>query len=51
MSNSSSSRRRRLQYSYAFLQVLDDHDTLGSIGSVGDAFDNPGRWREARRLQ
>ena len=26
--------------SYAFAQVLDDHDVLGSIGSVGDAFDN-----------
>jgi putative transposase len=26
--------------SYAFGQVLNDHDVLGSIGSVGDAFDN-----------
>ena len=26
--------------SYAFAQVLDDHGVLGSIGSVGDAFDN-----------
>ncbi len=26
--------------SYAFTQVLDDHGVLGSIGSVGDAFDN-----------
>jgi putative transposase len=26
--------------SYAFTQVLDDHRVLGSIGSVGDAFDN-----------
>jgi putative transposase len=26
--------------SYAFGQVLDDHGVLGSIGSVGDAFDN-----------
>ena len=26
--------------SYAFQQVLDDHQVLGSIGSVGDAFDN-----------
>ena len=26
--------------SQAFGQVLDDHDVLGSIGSVGDAFDN-----------
>jgi putative transposase len=26
--------------SYAFGQVLDDHQVLGSIGSVGDAFDN-----------
>jgi putative transposase len=26
--------------SYAFGQVLDDHDVLGSIGSVGDAYDN-----------
>jgi putative transposase len=26
--------------SYAFQQVLDDHDVLGSIGSVGDAYDN-----------
>jgi putative transposase len=26
--------------SYAFTQVLDDHRLLGSIGSVGDAFDN-----------
>jgi len=26
--------------SYAFTQVLDDHDVLASIGSVGDAFDN-----------
>jgi putative transposase len=25
--------------SYAFTQVLDDHGVLGSIGSVGDAFD------------
>jgi putative transposase len=24
----------------AFQQVLDDHDVLGSIGSVGDAYDN-----------
>lgn len=26
--------------SYAFNQVLDDHNVLASIGSVGDAFDN-----------
>jgi putative transposase len=26
--------------SYAFNQVLDDHDVLASIGSVGDAYDN-----------
>jgi len=26
--------------SYAFQQVLDDHYVLGSIGSVGDAYDN-----------
>jgi transposase InsO family protein len=26
--------------SYAFAQVLDDHDLLASIGSVGDAYDN-----------
>ena len=26
--------------SYAFSQVLDDHHVLGSIGSVGDAYDN-----------
>ena len=26
--------------SYAFQQVLDDHHVLGSIGSVGDAYDN-----------
>ena len=26
--------------SFAFQQVLDDHRVLGSIGSVGDAFDN-----------
>jgi putative transposase len=26
--------------SFAFQQVLDDHDVLGSIGSVGDAYDN-----------
>jgi len=26
--------------SFAFQQVLDDHQVLGSIGSVGDAFDN-----------
>jgi putative transposase len=26
--------------SYAFRQVLDDHDVLASIGSVGDAYDN-----------
>lgn len=26
--------------SIAFAQVLDDHDVLGSIGSVGDAYDN-----------
>jgi putative transposase len=26
--------------SYAFTQVLDDHDPLASIGSVGDAYDN-----------
>jgi putative transposase len=26
--------------SYAFQQVLDDHQVLASIGSVGDAFDN-----------
>ena len=24
-----------------FAQVLDDHDVLGSVGSVGDAYDNP----------
>jgi putative transposase len=26
--------------SHAFCQVLDDHDVLGSIGSIGDALDN-----------
>jgi transposase InsO family protein len=26
--------------SYAFAHVLDDHDVLASIGSVGDAYDN-----------
>jgi putative transposase len=26
--------------SYAFRQVLDDHRVLGSIGSIGDAYDN-----------
>ena len=26
--------------SLAFQQVLDDHQVLGSIGSVGDAYDN-----------
>ncbi len=26
--------------SYVFQQVLDDHQVLGSIGSVGDAYDN-----------
>jgi putative transposase len=26
--------------SHAFAQVLDDHDVLASIGSVGDAYDN-----------
>jgi putative transposase len=26
--------------SYAFQQVLDDHQVLSSIGSVGDAYDN-----------
>ena len=26
--------------SFAFQQVLDDHRVLGSIGSVGDAYDN-----------
>jgi putative transposase len=26
--------------SYAFTQVLDDHGVLGSIGSVGDGYDN-----------
>jgi transposase InsO family protein len=26
--------------SHAFQQVLDDHQVLGSIGSVGDAYDN-----------
>jgi putative transposase len=26
--------------SYAFQQVLDDHHVLGSIGSLGDAYDN-----------
>jgi putative transposase len=26
--------------SYAFGQILDDHQVLGSIGSVGDAYDN-----------
>ncbi len=31
----------RNQYtSFAFQQVLDDHRVLGSIGSVGDAYDN-----------
>jgi hypothetical protein len=25
--------------SYAFGQILDDHHVLGSIGSVGDAYD------------
>ena len=33
--------RESAQYtSFAFQQVLDDHRVLGSIGSVGDAFDN-----------
>jgi transposase InsO family protein len=26
--------------SHAFAQILDDHGVLGSIGSVGDAYDN-----------
>jgi putative transposase len=26
--------------SFAFQQVLDDHRVLGSIGSIGDAYDN-----------
>jgi putative transposase len=26
--------------SYAFGQILDDHHVLGSIGSIGDAYDN-----------
>jgi len=26
--------------SFAFQQVLDDHHVLGSIGTVGDAYDN-----------
>jgi putative transposase len=26
--------------SYAFRQLLDDHRVLGSIGSIGDAYDN-----------
>ena len=26
--------------SYAFVQVLDDHNVLASIGTVGDAYDN-----------
>src|SRR5215218_10120329 len=36
--------RRPLEFaqytSFAFQQVLDDHRVLGSIGSVGDAYDN-----------
>jgi len=33
--------RESAQYtSFAFQQVLDDHRVLGSIGSVGDAYDN-----------
>jgi putative transposase len=33
--------RESAQYtSHAFTQVLDDHGVLGSIGSVGDAYDN-----------
>jgi putative transposase len=35
--------------SYAFQQVLDDHDVLGSIGSVGDAYDTQRAGRELRR--
>jgi putative transposase len=27
-------------HQYAFQQLLDDHQVLGSIGSVGDAYDN-----------
>jgi putative transposase len=26
--------------SYDYTQLLDDHDVLGSIGTVGDAYDN-----------
>lgn len=26
--------------SFDYTQLLDDHDVLGSIGSVGDAYDN-----------
>jgi transposase InsO family protein len=29
--------------SYDYTQLLDDHDVLGSIGSVGDAYDNAAR--------
>ena len=29
--------------SFAFQQVLDDHQVLGSIGSVGDAYDTQSR--------
>jgi putative transposase len=32
---------RRAQYtSFDYTQLLDDHDVLGSIGTVGDAYDN-----------
>ena len=30
----------RSRLSYPFVQVLDDHDVLASIGTVGDALDN-----------
>jgi putative transposase len=40
-SSSSITPTPALKYtSYAFRQVLDDHRVLGSIGSVGDAYDN-----------
>jgi len=29
--------------SYDFNEVLDEHDVLGSIGSVGDAYDTQSR--------
>jgi hypothetical protein len=31
----------------AFQQVLDDHHVLGSIGSVGDAYDTQSSWSDS----